>query len=180
MNVAIIPARGGSKRIPRKNIRPFHGKPIIAYSIEVAKASKLFSRIIVSTDDEEIAQTGQSYGAEFFVRTPDDGTRGTQELTGDVLRTMPEAVFACCIYPCAPMVMAEDLREAYTDVRKTPYNYVYAVGQFYFGMALRFITNPDDFSYSKRSVSMRFIDINTEDDWLRAEEMYADLHRVAA
>ena len=61
--VAIIPARGGSKRIPRKNIKDFHGKPLIAYSIEVALKSKLFDKVIVSTDDEEIAKIAMQYGA---------------------------------------------------------------------------------------------------------------------
>lgn len=64
MNIAIIPARGGSKRIPRKNIKEFCGKPLIAYSIEVALASKLFERVIVSTDDQEIAEIAKRYGAE--------------------------------------------------------------------------------------------------------------------
>ena len=72
MNIAIIPARGGSKRIPRKNIKEFHGKPIIAYSIEVAQASGCFDRIIVSTDDEEIALIAKIYGAEVpFIRPAD-------------------------------------------------------------------------------------------------------------
>lgn len=62
--VCIIPARGGSKRIPKKNIKPFYGKPLIAYSIETAKQSELFDRIIVSTDDEEIAKIAKEYGAE--------------------------------------------------------------------------------------------------------------------
>ncbi|DAB32064.1 MAG TPA: pseudaminic acid cytidylyltransferase, partial [Sulfurospirillum sp. UBA11407] len=68
MNVAIIPARGGSKRIPKKNIKEFCGKPMIAYSIEAAKKSELFDKIVVSTDDESIAQVAKSFGAEVLKR----------------------------------------------------------------------------------------------------------------
>ena len=82
MKVAVIPARGGSKRIPRKNIRDFAGKPIIAYSIDCAKQSGLFDRIIVSTDDEEIADVARDFGAEVpFLRPPD---------LADVLESVPE------------------------------------------------------------------------------------------
>ena len=72
MNVAIIPARGGSKRIPRKNIKNFLGKPIIAYSIEVAKALSIFDKIIVSTDDEEIKEISMEYGAEVPFMRPSE------------------------------------------------------------------------------------------------------------
>ena len=64
MRVAVIPARGGSKRIARKNIRPFVGKPVMAYSIEAAQSAEIFDKIIVSTDDQEIAQVAESLGAE--------------------------------------------------------------------------------------------------------------------
>ena len=82
MNLCVIPARGGSKRIPRKNIRPFAGKPIIAYAIRAAQKSELFSKIIVSTDDEEIAKVSQDFGAEVpFLRPP--------ELADDYTPTVP-------------------------------------------------------------------------------------------
>jgi N-acylneuraminate cytidylyltransferase len=117
MNVAVIPARGGSKRIPKKNIRPFAGKPIIAYAIEAAMAAEVFDRIIVSTDSEEIAAVAREWGAETpFVRPA--------ELADDMAGTAPVLVHAihwlrehgerhdrlCCIYPTAPFVLPEDLR----------------------------------------------------------------------
>jgi pseudaminic acid cytidylyltransferase len=82
VNIAIIPARGGSKRIPLKNIKIFAGKPLIAYSIDAAKASGLFDKIIVSTDSEEIAEVAKAYGADVpFIRP--------QELSNDVVGTRP-------------------------------------------------------------------------------------------
>lgn len=114
--VAIITARGGSKRIPRKNIKPFCGKPILAYSIEAALQSCIFDTVMVSTDDEEIAETAKQYGAEvpFFrsARTANDFAT-----TNDVLLEVLEEYeklgvhydMACCIYPTAPFLTAERL-----------------------------------------------------------------------
>ena len=116
MNVAVIPARGGSKRIPRKNIREFCGKPIIAWPIEVAKQSKLFEHILVSTDDEKIAELSRSYGTEVpFIRPAalSDDYTGTAEVIAHAVSWMhdqqwkPEAV--CCIYATAPFIQKEDL-----------------------------------------------------------------------
>ena len=91
--VAIIPARGGSKRIPRKNIKMFHGKPLIAYSIEVALASQLFDKVVVTTDDEEIAMVAKAYGAEVpFLRPKalaDDFT-GTGDVIDHALNVLKE------------------------------------------------------------------------------------------
>ncbi|NCC62103.1 MAG: pseudaminic acid cytidylyltransferase, partial [Verrucomicrobiae bacterium] len=109
--IAIIPARGGSKRIPRKNIRDFCGKPIIAYSIEVALQSGLFNRVIVSTDDREIADVSQRYGADIPFMRPkalaDDYT-GTHEVMVHALERMIalgcDADYVCCIYPTAPFL----------------------------------------------------------------------------
>ena len=109
--VAIIPARGGSKRIPRKNIRPFVGKPIIGYSIEAALQSQLFDRVIVSTDDAEIASVAKAYGAEvpFFrpAELADDftGTNAVVKQCLEWLNTQKYPVdYACCIYATAPFV----------------------------------------------------------------------------
>ena len=91
MNIAIIPARGGSKRIPRKNIKEFNGKPIIAYSIEAAISSELFDKIIVSTDDEEIAEVSKLYGAEIpFIRPKDisDDITGINPVISHALRNI--------------------------------------------------------------------------------------------
>jgi len=116
MNIAIIPARGGSKRIPRKNIKEFHGKPLIAYSIEAAKASKCFDRIIVSTDDNEIAEVAKKYGAEVpFIRPS-----GISDDFATTLDVMEHAVRfcidsgvgvtnVCCIYATAPLLLPESL-----------------------------------------------------------------------
>lgn len=116
MNIAVIPARGGSKRIPRKNIKMFCGRAIIAWSIEAARESGLFEQIVVSTDDEEIAGVAESYGAEApFRRPPDlsDDYTGTTEVIAHAVQWMlaedwPVAN-VCCIYPTAPFVRASDL-----------------------------------------------------------------------
>ena len=119
-SIAIITARGGSKRIPRKNIRPFCGKPMIAYSIEAALACGEFKDVIVSTDDTEIAQISQKYGASVpFMRsaTTSDDFATTADVLREVLSSYENKfgelpASACCIYPTAPLVQIEHLREA--------------------------------------------------------------------
>ncbi len=117
--IAIITARGGSKRIPRKNIRPFLGKPIMAYSIEAALQSNIFDEVMVSTEDEEIAALARRYGAKVpFYRS--EKTSGDFAGTNDVLLEVLEEYekrgehfeLGCCIYPTAPFVTAEKLTEA--------------------------------------------------------------------
>ncbi len=137
MNVAIIPARGGSKRIPRKNIKPFMGKPMMAYSIEAAIESECFDRVIVSTDDEEMAQVAISLGAEApFIRPV--------SLSGDHTATVPvikhalefliesgdEIEFACCIYATAPFIKASDLKQALASLKNTNSDYCFSVTTF--------------------------------------------------
>lgn len=125
MNIAVIPARGGSKRIPKKNIRPFCGKPIIAYSIEAAQKTGLFEHIIVSTDSEKIADTAKHYGAEVpFVRPQklaDDFT-GTDEVTLHALQWAQEhlgtADYVCCLYATAPFVQPYYLAEGLSLLQK--------------------------------------------------------------
>ena len=109
--VAIIPARGGSKRIPRKNIKDFHGKPLIAYSIEVALKSELFDKVIVSTDDEEIAKIAKNYGAEIpFIRPKElsDDFTGTGAVVNHAIEYLKqngeEFDFICTIYATAPFL----------------------------------------------------------------------------
>lgn len=118
--IAVIPARGGSKRIPRKNIKDFCGKPIISYSIEAAKGSRLFDEVMVSTDDREIAEIAKQFGASVpFFRSAD--TAGDYATTTDVLVEVLEMyrkrgfTFStlCYIYPTAPFVTAEKLRQAH-------------------------------------------------------------------
>lgn len=119
-NVAIITARGGSKRIPRKNIKLFRGKPIITYSIETALQSGLFDYVMVSTDDAEIAEVAKQYGAQVpFIRskqTADDFT-GTADVIIEVLNDLQKIGKqfdnACCIYPTAPFISKDTLSESY-------------------------------------------------------------------
>lgn len=117
--IAIITARGGSKRIPRKNIKEFCGKPILAYSIEAALASRLFDTVMVSTDDEEIAGIARQYGAEVpFYRS--ERTASDYATTNDVLLEVLEEYeksgerydMGCCVYPTAPFVTSKKLRDA--------------------------------------------------------------------
>jgi pseudaminic acid cytidylyltransferase len=227
MRIAIIPARGGSKRIPRKNIRSFCGKPLIAYSIAAAKACELFDHVIVSTDDEEIRDVANQYGAETpFVRPAD--------LANDHATTVPvikqainwvqenigEVGAACCIYATAPFIQVHALREAHDlMVRKNVSGYVFSAttfpfpiqrafkvrpnglvemfepnnymtrsqdleeayqdaGQFYWGSAATYMSEKIFFSTD----SMAYVlprhmvqDIDTLEDWRRAELMYAAL-----
>ena len=119
-SICIITARGGSKRIPKKNIKEFCGKPIIAYSIEAALASKLFDEVMVSTDSEEIAAVARHYGAKVpFMRS--EKTSDDFATTADVLREViteygkrgQKFDIMCCIYPTAPFVTGDKLRQAY-------------------------------------------------------------------
>lgn len=119
-NIAIITARGGSKRIPRKNIKDFLGKPIIAYSIEASLESGIFDEVMVSTDDNEIAEIAKKYGAKVpFMRS----TKNSDDFatTADVLIEVIENYqqlgkknqYACCLYPTAPFVTSEKLKKAF-------------------------------------------------------------------
>lgn len=138
-NVAIIPARVGSKRIPRKNSRHFLGKPIIAYVIEAAIKSDLFSDVMVSTDDSTIAEIARTYGATIpFLRQPE--TSGDFATTADVLLEVlnqykeQKQVFdyACCLYPTAPFVTPDLLNRAFTILTEKQFDTVYPVQPFGF------------------------------------------------
>ena len=124
--LAMITARGGSKRIPRKNIKEFNGKPIIAYSIEAALSSGVFDEVMVSTDDEEIAEIAKKYGAKvpFFrsEKTANDFAT-TVDVIEEVLNTYKERgeefdIF-CCIYPTAPFITAKRLKDAVEELAKS-------------------------------------------------------------
>ena len=124
--VAIIPARGGSKRIPRKNIKEFHGKPLIAYSIEVALNSKLFDKVVVSTDDKEIASIAQKYGAVVpFLRPKElaDDFTATQPVIDNVLEylknTGEEYEYYCTIYATAPLLQPKYLIEGFEKLKNS-------------------------------------------------------------
>lgn len=123
MRVAVIPARGGSQRIVKKNIRPLNGKPLIAYSIETALQSGLFERVIVSTDDEEIAKVAREFGAETpFLRPAElaDHYTGTTPVMQHALRFLEQQNanidMACLIYATCPLLTAEDLQEGLRNV----------------------------------------------------------------
>ena len=137
MRLAVIPARGGSKRIPRKNINLFHGKPMIGYAIAAAIKSKAFDRVIVSTDDEEIAIVARAHGAEAPFRRP-------PELADDHTPTVPVIAHAiqecqsmgwdvsevCCIYPSVPFISTSDLRLAHERLLTSGAHYVFPVTSF--------------------------------------------------
>lgn len=133
-NIAIITARGGSKRIPRKNIRDFLGKPIIAYSIEAAISSRLFSDVMVSTDDIEIAAIAKQYGASIpFMRSTQnsDDYAGTDDVIEEVLFQLKENGKeydnACCIYPASPFINVNSLQCGYDLLTGNNYDTVFPV-----------------------------------------------------
>ena len=227
MKIAIIPARGGSKRIPRKNLRPFCGKPILAYSIAAARDSGVFDHIIVSTDDAEIQAMAREFGATTpFTRPP--------ELANDHATTVPvirhgvqwvqqhlgAVEHVCCIYATAPFVQAADLKAAQQRlVERQVSGYVFSAttfpfpiqrafrvkdddlvemfepanyntrsqdleeafqdaGQFYWGSAQAYLSDKIFFSTDSMAYLLprhRVQDIDTAEDWQRAELMYQAL-----
>lgn len=221
--VAIIPARGGSKRIPRKNIREFCGKPMIAWPIEAAKASGCFDRIIVSTDDVDIADVAKQYGADVPFMRPaalsDDysGTLPVIRHAVDWLQKNGEPVdYVCCIYATAPFVSPEDLQRGWEMIKQEAVSYAFSVtsyafpiqrairltesgrvamfnpehfntrsqdleeawhdaGQFYWGTAEAWLEERALFSDGSVPVKLprhRVQDIDTPEDWTRAEWMF--------
>ncbi|MGI9315821.1 MAG: pseudaminic acid cytidylyltransferase [bacterium] len=225
MNIAVIPARGGSKRIPRKNIRYFAGKPMLAHAICTAKSSGLFDRIVVSTDDEEIARIAVEYGASVPFERP-------AELAGDHTPTVPvishairacqglgwKIDYVCCIYPTVPFLQSVDLVTALSMMEANTGDYVFPVanfpsaiqralrqlpnglmepfysqftttrtqdfepayydaGQFYWGHVQTWVKEIDIHKHGAGLVvpGWRVVDIDTAEDWERAELMYATL-----
>ena len=137
MRVAVVPARGGSKRVPRKNIKLFHGRPMIAYAITAAQRSKLFDRVIVSTDDEEIAQIAKKHGAEVpFLRPAElsDDQTPTVPVIAHSIKSLKEMNWsvteACCIYPGVPFISANDLWMAYEKLKNSDAHYVFPITNF--------------------------------------------------
>lgn len=226
MKLAVIPARGGSKRIPRKNIRDFAGRPIIAHSIGAALESGCFDRVIVSTDDEEIAAVARQWGAETpFLRpaTLADDHTGTNAVVKHAIGWFREAghavELACCIYATAPFVQARYLRQGLERLAASDKAFAFSVtsfpfpiqrairinaagaveaiwpeniarrsqdleeafhdaGQFYWGRADAFLADTVLFSPASLPVVLpRHLvqDIDTLEDWQRAEHMYRAL-----
>lgn len=150
MIVAVITARGGSKRIPLKNIREFAGKPMIAWSIVAAKNSGLFDRIVVSTDSEEIAEIARKWGAETPFMRPahlaDDHTPTAPVLLHalEELESAGDKIdFACCIYPTAPFLLPDDLRKGLAAVRDNGAPAALSVTSFDFPILRAFKTESD-------------------------------------
>lgn len=177
--VAIIPARGGSKRIPRKNIKEFCGKPMIAWSIEAAKASGCFDQIIVSTDDDEIARVARAWGATVPFMRP-------AELADDFTGTLPvmrHAVewlnqndgpveYACCVYATAPFVLAQDLEEGLRLLKDTGSSYAFSVTSYAFPIqrAIRITENGRVAMFNPEHFQTRSQDL--EEAWHDAGQFY--------
>ena len=230
MKVAVIPARGGSKRVPRKNIKSFSGKPIIAWSIEAALQSKCFDQVIVSTDDPEIAEISQQWGAFVpFLRPAelaDDHTATIPVVRHTIEWLMAHGVApveVCCIYATAPFVQAADLYKGLELLSSShDCDYVFSVtsypfpierairitqegrvemfnaehfntrsqdldeawhdaGQFYLGRTKTWLDGTPVFS--PRSIPVRLPghrvqDIDTPEDWLRAEWLFKAMHEL--
>jgi N-acylneuraminate cytidylyltransferase len=221
--VAIIPARGGSKRIPRKNLMPFDGVPMIVRSIHLALDSGLFERVVVSTDDAEIAEVAQAHGADVpFLRPAElaDDFAGTAAVIVHALQQLPGFDYACCVYATAPLLQARYLRQGldlleqhadksfafsvssfgfpvqraltldgqgaltalYPEFRNTrsqdlPEAFQDA-GQFYWGRSDAWLRGEVIFSPASLPVIVpRHLvqDIDTPEDWKRAEYLYAAL-----
>ena len=149
--IAIIPARGGSKRIPRKNIRLFSDLPIIAWSIKTAISSKCFDKIIVSTDDQEISEIALSYGAEIpFIRPKslsDDHTKTSDVISHALQFEESEGnhyEYACCIYPTAPFLKEDSLKIGLKMIKKGIYDFVFSATTYAFPVQRGFSFNPQD------------------------------------
>ena len=139
MRIAVIPARGGSKRISRKNIKLFCGKPMISYSIEAALASGCFDQIIVSTDNEEIAKISVAHGATVPFMRPEalsDDHTGTTPVIAHAIKWLNKAVtppdYVCCIYATAPFVRPEDIQLGLSRLEAAGCDYAFSVTGFAF------------------------------------------------
>ena len=139
MKLAIIPARGGSKRIPRKNIKLFCGKPMIAYTIETAIKAACFDKIIVSTDDLEIAEIAQEFGAETPFLRPDhlsDDHTGTIPVIAHAVdwinQNINEVNFACCLYATAPFIQPDSILHGFSKLREQATDYAFTVTSYSF------------------------------------------------
>ena len=148
--IAVIPARGGSKRIPRKNIRDFCGKPILAYSIQAAKESGLFDRIIVSTDSDEIARVALEYGAEVpFIRPSElsDDYTGTNAVVKHCIKWLLDAGESidtvCCIYATAPFLQPHYLKKGFDILKNHRCAYAFSVTSFPFPIQRSVRIRPD-------------------------------------
>lgn len=173
MKVAVIPARGGSKRIPQKNIKAFHGKPMIAYSIEAALASGCFDKVIVSTDDEEIATIAELYGAEVpFLRPANisDDYATTIDVMAHAIRWCNNVGWkvdaVCCLYATAPFVLPEDLLQGYALLQEAGVQFAFSATSFPFPIRCAIKLAKDG------SVSMFF----SENEQVRSQDLEEAYH----
>ena len=192
--LCLIPARGGSQRIKRKNIRDFMGLPIIAYSIETALDSELFDDVIVSTEDTEIARIAEEYGAGVITRseTLAQNEIGTQKVAQDAFNRIRTATaYSCVLYATCPLLTIEDLVRGIETLRNWPkFDYAYSVslinngnvnndaGQFYWGRPSAWIEGKKIFDRHSVPVIIprwRVQDIDNLDDWKRAELIFNKL-----
>ncbi len=157
--ICIIPARGGSKRIPRKNILSFNGKPLIAWSIETALSSNVFSKVIVSTDDREIADVSKNHGADVpFIRDANlaDDFTTTADVILDAMSWIEQTEHACCLYPTAPLLKVEDIQSAYEKLKQEKVDCILSVTEFDFHPLRAFETSDDgklDFKWPENALS---------------------------
>ena len=220
MKIAVIPARGGSKRILRKNIKVFYGQPMIAWSIQAAQNSHLFDHIIVSTEDPEISKIAKDWGAEVPFMRPDvlaDDYTGTTEVIAHATQWMLEQRWSitavCCIYATAPFIQVDDIKQGLNFLESDNWEYAFSAtefvapifrafqqthrgeinmffpeyflarsqdiptalhdaGQFYWGRPSAWLNNKRIFDQHSTCVVIpkwRVHDIDTEEDWKRAE-----------
>lgn len=185
--ICIIPARGGSTRIPKKNIREFKGKPIIQYSIDAALEADIFDKVYVSSENLEILEKIQTMGAYPLERPKAlaQNEVGTQQVMLEELKGM-DCEYACCLYATNPMIESYELKLALSRLRADKYiDYIVPVakwlkdpGRWYFGKAKAFRDGIPLTGMGTRLMSIdphRAIDINTEEDWQKAEKMWEAL-----
>ena len=147
--ICIIPARGGSKRIPKKNIKDFFGKPLIAYSIEIAKKSELFDDIIVSTDDKKIADIAKKYGASVQMRPDElsDDFTGTGDVVKYVLNSLAQEDkkydFVCTLYATAPLLQIKYLKEGFEKLKNSDAHQAFSVTSMSFPIQRTFKITQD-------------------------------------
>lgn len=168
MNIAIIPARGGSKRIPRKNILPFLGKPLIAYSIDTALKSGCFDKVIVSTDDTEIAEVSRKYGADVpFLRPAhiSDDHATTMDVMEHAIEWCEsqkmDIQLICCLYATAPLLLPQDLSNGLALLRKEQVDFTFSAATFPFPIqrALRQSENGEVSMFSPENERVRSQDL---------------------
>jgi N-acylneuraminate cytidylyltransferase len=148
--LAVIPARGGSKRIPRKNIRPFLGVPLLARTIGILTEARVFDRIVVSTDDDEVADVARQAGAEVPFRRPAElanDTAATLPVIAHAIREMRarnfDSAYVCCVYPAAVLSRADDVRAALELLRPADVDYVFTATTFPFAIQRALRRMPD-------------------------------------